>query len=207
VFVLLPSGNSRSVIATDKFCIVATAGDPASLKRRGARYPKICGALFVVHLVLCVSTMRFFAAVFAALASLASAEITSSLQSIALHILSTNDTPPLIPAIYQTYGACQSDIFTTLPLPYATTTSTFTIPLTTTVTRSVYPTAAPNRARGAADPAFLNATPAPELDERAMEERDLTIVYSWVLSRSCRERNDIREADGNCARFARAQTP
>ena len=74
-------------------------------------------------------------------------------------------------AVFQTYGACQSDILTTVPLTVAatTTTVTTTLPLTTTVSR--YPIAA------------RDAAPTPQVTARAeLEERDFTVIYSWVCT-------------------------
>ena len=81
-----------------------------------------------------------------------------------------------MPAIFETYGVCQSDILTTVPLTVAatTTTVTTTLPLTTTV--SVYPGL--NRARDAFQ---AEITPFPRRGAE-LEQRDLTEIHSWVCT-------------------------
>ncbi|KZV63561.1 hypothetical protein PENSPDRAFT_757846 [Peniophora sp. CONT] len=103
--------------------------------------------------------MRFFTlATAAALAAIARAEVTT---------------------IFETYGVCQSDILTTVPLTVAatTTTVTTTLPLTTTV--SVYPVAA-------RDAFQAEITPFPKRAGE-LEQRDLTEIHSWVCTQTTTE--------------------
>ncbi|VDC02897.1 unnamed protein product [Peniophora sp. CBMAI 1063] len=100
--------------------------------------------------------MRFFAlATAVSLAAVARADVTT---------------------IFETYGECQSDVITTVPLTVAatTTTVTTTLPLTTTV--SVYPGV--NKAREVFQPEI---TPFPKRGSE-LEQRDLTEIHSWVCT-------------------------
>ena len=123
--------------------------------------------------------MYFFAlAAGVALATVVHAEVTSTSSSpVPFYI----EVDRALPAIFETYGVCQSDNLTTVPLTVAatTTTVTTTLPLTTTV--SVYPGV--NRARDVLQAEF---TPFPKRAGE-LEQRDITEIHSWVCTETVTE--------------------